>query len=273
MNRRGFTLIELLVVIAIVAILAALLFPVFANARERARITACASNLKQLGAALHLYLSDWDGTYPCPYGNTRWVSNISNLALFPSWRKKIFGYVKSPGVYGCPSNGYTERLPKLTLSSNSDSSSPNGLTHYQVAETNGGGITYTMNGSTFSRVVDQQFMIVEESDLPQPSDTLLLVESQTNSPVVSLGDLQDNINNYRIALSDYYMNLRPPYGFNNFAHTADGRSNWLFCDGSVRFLRLKNTLVPRQMWYYPGAETDMQSVADQIAAGLPRAWR
>src|SRR5690348_14921600 len=60
----GFTLIELLVVIAIIAILAAILFPVFAQARERARMSACVSNMKQMGTALMLYVQDYDETYP-----------------------------------------------------------------------------------------------------------------------------------------------------------------------------------------------------------------
>ena len=65
-TRRGFTLIELLVVIAIIAILAAILFPVFARAREKARQASCASNVRQLGMAYLMYLSDNDGLYPAP---------------------------------------------------------------------------------------------------------------------------------------------------------------------------------------------------------------
>src|ERR1700759_2486197 len=63
-HRSGFTLIELLVVIAIIAILAAILFPVFARAREKARQTSCSSNLHQLGIAMSQYVSAWDDTYP-----------------------------------------------------------------------------------------------------------------------------------------------------------------------------------------------------------------
>src|SRR5438067_179265 len=62
--RRGFTLIELLVVIAIIAILAAILFPVFAQAREKARQAGCTSNLKQISLATMMYLQDYDETYP-----------------------------------------------------------------------------------------------------------------------------------------------------------------------------------------------------------------
>ena len=63
-NRRGFTLIELLVVIAIIAILAAILFPVFAQAREKARQTTCLSNMKQMGTAIMMYVQDYDEVTP-----------------------------------------------------------------------------------------------------------------------------------------------------------------------------------------------------------------
>jgi prepilin-type N-terminal cleavage/methylation domain-containing protein len=70
-QKKGFTLIELLVVIAIIAILAAILFPVFSRAREQARKTACLSNLKQIGQALMMYVQDWDEGYPF---NIMWCS-------------------------------------------------------------------------------------------------------------------------------------------------------------------------------------------------------
>lgn len=78
MSRKGFTLIELLVVIAIIAILAAILFPVFAQAREQARSTSCLSNMKQLGLALKMYAQDYDEEYPMGTydGPRNWEVNL-----------------------------------------------------------------------------------------------------------------------------------------------------------------------------------------------------
>src|SRR5688500_14171901 len=70
----GFTLIELLVVIAIIAILAAILFPVFARARENARSASCQSNLKQIGLAFAQYVQDYEGSYPRARGAISWFN-------------------------------------------------------------------------------------------------------------------------------------------------------------------------------------------------------
>ena len=92
--RAGFTLIELLVVIAIIAILAAILFPVFAQARAAARKTACTSNMKQLGLALMSYASDYDATMP--------PSQLPAAGANVSWPTMLFPYVKNEGVFVCP---------------------------------------------------------------------------------------------------------------------------------------------------------------------------
>lgn len=92
--RRGFTLIELLVLIAIVAVLAAILFPVFAAARERARIAACASSLRQLGMASRMYAGDHDEEL---YAGATLYNPHSGLTL--AWAP----YVKSDGLWYCPS--------------------------------------------------------------------------------------------------------------------------------------------------------------------------
>ena len=95
MAKRGFTLIELLVVIAIIAILAAILFPVFAKAREKARQTTCLSNEKELATAVLMYAEDWGETFPAHRSAA--TNNVS-------WRTMIFPYQKSEDIYVCPSN-------------------------------------------------------------------------------------------------------------------------------------------------------------------------
>ncbi len=103
-KSRGFTLIELLVVIAIIAILAAILFPVFAKARENARRTSCSSNLKQIGLAFMQYSQDYDETMPIP-----WVSPINQFPGTYRWMDQIFPYVKSTQLFTCPSDRATSR--------------------------------------------------------------------------------------------------------------------------------------------------------------------
>ncbi|MBD3292214.1 MAG: prepilin-type N-terminal cleavage/methylation domain-containing protein, partial [Armatimonadia bacterium] len=95
-TRRGFTLIELLVVIAIIAILAAILFPVFARAREKARQTSCLSNSKQIGTALMMYVQDYDETLPGYY-------NPDLPGEANQWYEVIEPYVKNEQIFICPS--------------------------------------------------------------------------------------------------------------------------------------------------------------------------
>jgi prepilin-type N-terminal cleavage/methylation domain-containing protein/prepilin-type processing-associated H-X9-DG protein len=97
MKRRGFTLIELLVVIAIIAILAAILFPVFARARENARKNSCLSNLKQLGNGMMMYVQDYDECFPGYF--PAWPTPGPGS----SWWEGIYPYVKNDKVYVCPS--------------------------------------------------------------------------------------------------------------------------------------------------------------------------
>jgi prepilin-type N-terminal cleavage/methylation domain-containing protein/prepilin-type processing-associated H-X9-DG protein len=91
-SRRGFTLIELLVVIAIIAILASILFPVFARAREKARQASCQSNEKQMALAIIMYSSDNDETYP-------FAVNAANS----TWRMAALPYIRNRQIFQCPS--------------------------------------------------------------------------------------------------------------------------------------------------------------------------
>jgi len=98
--RKGFTLIELLVVIAIIAILAAILFPVFAKAREKARQITCASNLKQIGIGIAMYVQDFDEDYPNGTDNVLTGANAS--ADCNGWPALLYPYEKSVGILHCP---------------------------------------------------------------------------------------------------------------------------------------------------------------------------
>ena len=113
-RRSGFTLIELLVVIAIIAILAAILFPVFAQARESARTSACLSNIKEIGLAWTMYAQDYDETYPlsrsigypssddCAYVDPNNPKGFKLPRI--NWRAEVQPYIKNKQIYRCPSN-------------------------------------------------------------------------------------------------------------------------------------------------------------------------
>jgi len=99
-NRKAFTLIEFLVVIAIIAILAAILFPVFARARENARRSSCLSNLKQIGLGMMQYVQDYDEMYPNAY--------YTDAAGTTFWWTMLQPYVKSSQVFTCPSSPFKD---------------------------------------------------------------------------------------------------------------------------------------------------------------------
>jgi prepilin-type N-terminal cleavage/methylation domain-containing protein/prepilin-type processing-associated H-X9-DG protein len=99
--RKGFTLIEILVVITIISLLAAILFPVFARAREKARQASCMSNLKQIGVAAAMYAQDYDEMYlPATPGGCDFGSNRTSCF---TWQNLAFPYVKNTQLFMCPS--------------------------------------------------------------------------------------------------------------------------------------------------------------------------
>jgi prepilin-type N-terminal cleavage/methylation domain-containing protein/prepilin-type processing-associated H-X9-DG protein len=109
-RKRAFTLIELLVVIAIIAILAAILFPVFARARERARMASCLSNLKQVGTGVMMYVQDYDELYPNCIAWGRlwtgvWVRDLTQPNTLRYMPELVDPYVKNKDVWFCPSIG------------------------------------------------------------------------------------------------------------------------------------------------------------------------
>jgi len=145
-KRKAFTLIELLVVIAIIAILAAILFPVFAQAKAAAKKTACLSNFKQLGLATNMYLNDYDDHLPytgdnfnfwawypseqCNGGATVCPLGFMDPGAYQNWGQEIYPYVKNLGVYLCPT------APKVT-----------GVPYGFSSNAGAGNTTYDYNGA------------------------------------------------------------------------------------------------------------------------------
>lgn len=139
-QNRAFTLIELLVVIAIIAILAAILFPVFAQAREKARAISCLSNIKQVSLGVLMYVQDYDETYPEYFYNLS-VQPPTDPPFTPDekdtmvgWNEVIYPYIKSIQLFTCPD---TPRAKTLTVGSDgtgfgADDSAPTGATGYSI---------------------------------------------------------------------------------------------------------------------------------------------
>ncbi|MFQ6131955.1 MAG: DUF1559 domain-containing protein [Armatimonadota bacterium] len=158
--RDGFTLIELLVVIAIIAILAAILFPVFSRARERARQASCLSNLRQLGAAIMMYVQDHDGTYPMSaYLNRSCVATVNYL---------IIPYVRNDQLGECPSDPTAMDQAAMFVFVGACPGTP----RY---------ISYSTNLAVLvDRLIPPFAPVVHESALPRSAETIMLYDGNVS---------------------------------------------------------------------------------------------
>ncbi len=224
MRRKAFTLIELLVVIAIIAILAAILFPVFAKAREKARQAACASNEKQLGIALMQYVQDFDETMP--------NRNVTP-ATGASWRIGLTPYVRSIKVFSCPSN------PNTDIISYDGTYSSSYLCNFTANAEYGQDFNQQYNGSNGRGVF---------GDSNAPGVTLAALQAPSQTIAISEGTHEGypdmNVMNHYNSL-DYFA-----------GHT--GVSNFLFADGHVKAMHPLATMnecdpascTPKQVNYW-----------------------
>ncbi len=241
-TKRGFTLIELLVVIAIIAVLAALLFPVFAQAREKARQAACSSNLHQLGIAFQMYWQDNDEQFGFYQGDD---PTRDDYGLFGKWQWAIDPYVRSQEVWRCPSNNssgwslqsleihpeefaYSHRPPKPTSY---------GLSGFLIA-----GGNYGKEALSFSDFSDLNSYILVGEVLY--GDTLSPLNFVTRPVVEGLDPICGSV----------------------FRHGA--ASNYLFFDGHVKALRPIQTILPHQCYVpeeaYKGSNTTAQEYAEYV---------
>jgi prepilin-type N-terminal cleavage/methylation domain-containing protein/prepilin-type processing-associated H-X9-DG protein len=217
MKKRGFTLIELLVVIAVIAILAALLFPVFAAAREKARQSVCASNLHQIGIALSLYAEAWDETYPA-------VSIDGGMDL--PGRRVLNQYLEKQGqgVWVCPSDIRRD-------------------VHHK-----GGIIDDTTDPFASSYVQSWQFFGYNNlAEAFPPPRTLSTVQNPPQT--IMFTEAWDGF----LPSSNYLkegLDQAKSEGLlaDALGQQHSGRGNYLFADGHVRSLRLRQTLTPVVLW-------------------------
>jgi prepilin-type N-terminal cleavage/methylation domain-containing protein/prepilin-type processing-associated H-X9-DG protein len=211
----GFTLIELLVVIAIIAILAAILFPVFAQARESARKTSCLSNMKQLGTATMMYVQDYDGAYPLA-----WYERPQygfDTVLFP--------YIKNYQVYECPSNKVTARIWS-------------GYTKLGVGPIPG---SYALNGDLTARNgTGGQRAGLTESAVQNPAETIFITEIWDTRGKAKQGPEHEIFTQNKNAVCD-----RIPFNIHQ------GGSNFTFCDGHAKWQRVEQTW---KQWRADGLE-------------------
>lgn len=270
-NSRGkqtaFTLIELLVVIAIIAILAAILFPAFAQAREKARQTACLSNSKQIGMAMEMYVQDYDEQFPIG----RFDPNYPNLADYgKGWAGSIFSYTKNAQILKCPDDSTQNirafgSLPALYPVSY--------VYNYNVAlQTSLAALNAPSSTVLLAEAVNDQANVIVSGEVPSSATrvfspagnglSILTATDGTTMPAAA-GAVQYDTG----AMGGYHLAAVPmvPYPslFKNETGRHSGGSIFSMGDGHTKFLRPASVS--------PGANAasseNLQDMSNGLAAG------
>jgi prepilin-type N-terminal cleavage/methylation domain-containing protein/prepilin-type processing-associated H-X9-DG protein len=237
-RASAFTLIELLVVIAIIAILAAILFPVFARARAAAQRSTCQSNLKQLSTAFDLYLQSWDDMYPNSWRAERSKYGELNHSW---WDVQLTPFVKSDGVFSCPTND----VQSFSVHQTFDTS---GRKTRRVNYALNNQLLHCPPSPTRFDYAGEPPDPAQHGEVESASETILLAEKMLDeanheaSPDDQPGNQSEEI--------DVWFHLsgpgldpttwNPTWGVARALH--DKGSDFLFADGHVKYLRLQDTL-------------------------------
>jgi len=231
-SREGFTLIELLVVIAIIAILAAILFPVFARARENARRASCMSNLKQIGLGILQYTQDYDEKMPRSWSGldsdaSKPVGDVSDRY---KWMDAIYPYVKSEQIFNCPSDNFGTDL--LGTHKNTMYSFRNGY-HYGSYSMNhvysDYGAAWSVSGVSLAAVEAPATTVWVADGSPLPDSNNSQTSRAFEFSWANIG-VQPDIRDV------------PPKHLDKITERHLDTTNVLYCDGHVKSLKLTNLL-------------------------------
>jgi prepilin-type N-terminal cleavage/methylation domain-containing protein/prepilin-type processing-associated H-X9-DG protein len=258
-KTKGFTLIELLVVIAIIAILAAILFPVFAQAREKARSISCLSNEKELGLAITAYHNDYDEQIIKDYYGFSADCDFDGTYYY-SWRAAIQPYLKNINIFACPSSVFTN-TNFWYFSVQNTALSPVAAQYLNFVPSSyavNDAVIGFANGLCAGPAADGSPNcppgLDNLAEINDPADTVMITDSRTGFNDAKPKFIQGN-NVFSGQPANGFKNNPPgPTGFPIYLtdqgpfQEHQGLVNFVFCDGHAKAQKLARTIVPNDLW-------------------------